>query len=195
MALRDDFGKQENWFFRRRSHIPLLLVFVFLCSCVTSPPKGDDSIERVGDVLQIAIPSTAIGISCLLSDGEGTQSFLKSLYCTLFITHGLKYAIDRKRPDGGNHSFPSGHTSAAFSGASFLERRYGWKCGVPAYIAASFVEWSRVKCHKHYWEDVVVGAFLGTSITCLFTKPYKKQIEMYPMIGSKMYGFVLVCAW
>ena len=117
------------------------------------------------------------------------------MFCTFLITHGLKYAVDRKRPDGGNYSFPSGHTSAAFSGASFLGRRYGWKCGVPAYVAASYVGWSRVECDKHYWEDVIVGAFLGISITCLFTKPYRRDFEIHPMIGNKMYGFVLVCAW
>jgi len=41
------------------------------------------------------------------------------------ITQSLKYGINETRPDGTNHSFPSGHTSTAFFGARMLDKAYG----------------------------------------------------------------------
>ena len=58
----------------------------------------------------------------------------------------MKRIIRKERPEGRNlfDAFPSGHTSAAFSGASFIQRRYGWKYGKYAYILAAVVGVSRV---------------------------------------------------
>jgi len=55
------------------------------------------------------------------------------------ITQGLKFGIGRERPDGGDHSFPSGHTSASFTFASVIAEFYGVKGGIPAYLLASLV--------------------------------------------------------
>ena len=78
-----------------------------------------------------------------------------------------------------NHeSFYSGHTSTAFFSASFLRRRiaqslarhghvgiksgYQWITGVTLYSWASYVGYSRIQIDKHYFTDVVAGAFMGT---------------------------------
>jgi membrane-associated phospholipid phosphatase len=58
-------------------------------------------------------------------------------------------------------AFPSGHTSATFATASVLHARYGWKTGLAAYGAASFVGWSRVRDRKHWLSDVIVGGAIG----------------------------------
>jgi membrane-associated phospholipid phosphatase len=58
-------------------------------------------------------------------------------------------------------SFPSGHTSSAFATAAVLERHYGWKVGVPAYAAATYVGGSRLSENKHYLSDVIFGAAIG----------------------------------
>jgi membrane-associated phospholipid phosphatase len=68
----------------------------------------------------------------------------------------LKYSVPRERPEGSD---TSGHTSAAFSGATFIHRRYGWKYGIPAYLAVAFVGWSRVESGKHYSDDVLRGTW------------------------------------
>jgi hypothetical protein len=78
------------------------------------------------------------------------------------VTTGiLKYTVNETRPNGGAHSFPSGHASAAFTGAEFIRKEYGWGWGAPAYVAASFVAWSRVEADKHYTHDVLAGAAIG----------------------------------
>ena len=34
------------------------------------------------------------------------------------VTHTIKRVVNKERPNGGDFSFPSGHTSAAFTGAT-----------------------------------------------------------------------------
>ncbi|WP_138994261.1 PAP2 family protein [Larkinella sp. C7] len=46
------------------------------------------------------------------------------------ITFTLKYTVAYPRPDGnGQESFPSGHTSSAFTGATLLAKEYGGRSG------------------------------------------------------------------
>jgi membrane-associated phospholipid phosphatase len=78
------------------------------------------------------------------------------------VTRGLKLAVDRARPTGGAHAFPSGHASAAFTSAAVLHGHFGWKTGVPAYAVAGLVGWSRVRDRAHWMSDVLFGATLGT---------------------------------
>jgi membrane-associated phospholipid phosphatase len=77
-------------------------------------------------------------------------------------TQILKTAVGRTRPDGSNRvSFPSGHSSSAFALATVAEKHYGWKVGVPSYLAASAIGLSRIERSKHYLSDVLAGATLG----------------------------------
>ena len=94
------------------------------------------------------------------------------------MTHGLKILINKERPNGGDYSFPSGHTSAAFTGAAFIEKRYGYKVGVPAYLLASFVGWSRVNANKHDYWDVLGGIIIGYGSAYIFAKPINKKVEL-----------------
>lgn len=77
------------------------------------------------------------------------------------LTTSVKYASQRTRPDGGSHSFPSGHTSSIFANAAVLSRHFGWRVTVPAYGLATYVAVARVQENHHYVSDVVFGAALG----------------------------------
>ncbi|MEP7119245.1 MAG: phosphatase PAP2 family protein, partial [Acidobacteriota bacterium] len=77
------------------------------------------------------------------------------------LTQGLKVAVNRRRPDGSRFSFPSGHASSSFATAAVLQRWLGWKAGVPAVGAATYVAASRLQENRHYLSDVVFGAALG----------------------------------
>lgn len=74
---------------------------------------------------------------------------------------GLKVAVDRTRPNGARHSFPSGHTSSAFTVAPILTSRFGWKVGVPAYALAFATAFGRIEDHWHFPSDTIAGATLG----------------------------------
>ncbi|MCJ7630686.1 MAG: phosphatase PAP2 family protein [Longimicrobiales bacterium] len=145
-------------------------------------------VERAGDVLQVAIPALAFAGTVGLHDFDGTTQFLKSFLTTVAATGALKLTIARKRPDGSNdNSFPSGHTSAAFQGASFIHLRYGWAKGLPAYAGATFVGFSRVYADKHYVSDVVAGAALGTLSSLLFTDRFG-SVEVIPATDGGRFG-------
>ena len=135
------------------------------------------SIERrIGDVIQVAMPLTAISSTYYMNDMNGLKSFLKSYIVTTSITHILKHTTQKLRPDGTDYlSFPSGHTSSAFAGASFIHFRYGLKYSIPLYFLASFTGYSRVYANKHYIEDVVIGASLAMLSSWYFTTPYNKK--------------------
>lgn len=141
--------------------------------------RTEKTIQDIGDVLQIALPAGAGISTILLKDKDGFWQFAKSYSATLLTTYTLKYLINKPRPDGATdgHAFPSGHTSSAFSGASFIQRRFGWEYGVPAYTLAAFVAYSRVEgLHdRHDVWDVLAGAVVGIGSTYIFTTPYLRE--------------------
>ena len=132
-----------------------------------------DDIQTGGDVLQFVIPGAAAGLTLGHWDGQGALQLGESLALTMAVTYALKYGIDAERPNGGGHSFPSGHTSASFSAAEFLRKRYGWYYGAPAYFAASFVAYSRVQSNQHHLRDVAAVAGIGILCSYIFTRPRK----------------------
>ena len=150
-----------------------LLLGVFLSFAWVPGANARGSIETAGDVLQLVLPATAAGVAIGFKDGEGTLEFAESMALTLGVTYGLKYAVDERRPNGGSHSFPSGHTSISFSSAEFMRERYGWQYGLPAYAVAAFVAFSRVQAKQHYVHDVLAGAVIGAASSVLFTTPYR----------------------
>ena len=77
---------------------------------------------------------------------------------------GIKYAVDRTRPYGGHHSFPSGHTATSFMTATMLHKEYGWKnpwYGIGGYTVAAITGVSRIMNNAHWMSDVLAGAALG----------------------------------
>ena len=80
---------------------------------------------------------------------------------TGLMTQVLKVTVDRTRPNGGGHGFPSGHASATFATAGVIARRFGWRYGSIAYAAAGYVAASRITDRQHYPSDVIFGAALA----------------------------------
>jgi len=102
------------------------------------------------------------------------------------ITDGLKLATDRTRPDGGSHSFPSGHTSTAFATAAVLQSHFGWKVGIPAYVLAGYVATSRVANAHHFASDVVFGAGIGMAAGRATTfKLWGQQASVTPSVSRR----------
>lgn len=151
-------------------------LFILLTTTILLDGKGllaTDYIQESGDILQIALPCTAIAMTIYYKDGTGALQFIESFGLTVGVTYFLKYSINEERPNGGNYSFPSGHTSASFAAAEFILERYGWKYGVPAFVVASYVGYTRIESHQHHMHDVVAGAAIGILSSYIFTKPFK----------------------
>src|SRR5262245_14335329 len=77
------------------------------------------------------------------------------------VTQAIKFGAQRTRPDGTPFAFPSGHTATSFATATVLQREFGWKAGVPAYVGAAWIAASRVETERHFLSDVVAGATVG----------------------------------
>ena len=92
------------------------------------------------------------------------------------FTTALKLSVQRVRPfdsypteitkytKAGSHSFPSGHTSMAFSTATSISILYPkWYIIVPAYAWACGIGYSRMYLGVHYPTDVLFGALIGSA--------------------------------
>ncbi|MEM7099588.1 MAG: phosphatase PAP2 family protein [Pseudomonadota bacterium] len=175
-----------------------ILIFI-LCFCllVTSlVHAGDNPLGRtrtgdVGDALQIVLPATAFAISLAKDDKEGRNQFLTGFATTLASSYVLKESISKERPDGrDDDGFPSSHTAVSFQAAGYLHERYGWKWGLPAYIAAAYVGHSRVHDDRHDEIDVISGALLGLVTARIFTTA-KDDLVVTPQIGEGYVGLSL----
>ncbi|MCH5214425.1 MAG: phosphatase PAP2 family protein [Muribaculaceae bacterium] len=73
-----------------------------------------------------------------------------------------KYSFREKRPDHhARHSFPSGHTATAFTGAELIRHEFGWGIGSAAYVVATGVAFLRLYNGRHWLNDVIGGAGIG----------------------------------
>lgn len=183
---------------KKRTYPPPGIVLLILL-CVAIPPlseasAGEDTVVKGGDILQLVIPATALGATFFLDDTEGRKQFALAFLTNLGLTYGLKYTVNKKRPDGSDHSFPSGHTSAAFQGTTFIHLRYGLSYAAFAYLAAGFVAYSQLVSDNHYPEDAVAGAAIGFFSSLVFTKPYKGW-QVTPTVQKGFYGFCLGYHW
>jgi PAP2 superfamily len=90
------------------------------------------------------------------------MDLIRSVAIAEFMTESLKYTVRRERPDGSDTlSFPSGHSADTMAFATALERHFGWRYAVPAYVFASYVAMSRLQLNVHYLSDVTAGAAVG----------------------------------
>ena len=117
---------------------------------------------------------------------------------------GLKYALNVERPDGTSLSFPSGHTTFAFVGASLLSKEYGGRSvwySVAGYSVATSVGLLRMANNRHWLSDVLVGAgtgILATEVTYAIYPWLKRKIfkrdkwVVMPVYNSQITGFAVI---
>jgi membrane-associated phospholipid phosphatase len=143
---------------------------------------------------------------------EGTRFEVagEAVGATTLTTVILKGLSGRTRPDRTANSFPSGHTSSAFAGATllarFIERETKSKLGYLFYLPAAYIGVERVRDNRHWATDVAAGAFIGTFLTNLIFDahygngkrhhpgiydPPRVQASVAPLITERATGIVL----
>jgi membrane-associated phospholipid phosphatase len=143
-------------------------------------------------------PLACLAATLALQDWEGLKQGALAGVTTVACSYGLKYLVKKERPDkSDSYSFPSLHTSVSFTGAAFLQRRYGWKWGIAAYAAASYVGWARTYARRHDWLDVSAGAALGVLSAYIYTSPFarKHTLVISPMAAGGSMGVYAAMAF
>ena len=128
----------------------ILAAEVLLTALVT--PSGKDSTEWVS------------------SKAKGLSVELGAELVTLGVTTGLKDVTNRSRPNGGDNSFPSGHSSGAFTSSALANRNLQYismsdnlriALEVGNVLLATGTAWARVEANAHFLSDVLAGAAIG----------------------------------
>lgn len=163
----------------------LCLVFLFPGESYSQFFNPEDSkIENLGDAAVVLLPVSAVTTSYFMKDKKGAWQFTKSFALNLAVTGAMKVLINKQRPlQGGDHAFPSGHTSVAFQSASYYHRRYGFKYSIPAYVLAGFTAYSRLNAERHDGWDILAGAIVGIGSTWFFTSPYQEERMEFTFSG------------
>ncbi len=106
------------------------------------------------------------------------------------IVLSIKHLTQKTRPNGHPFSFPSGHTSFAFMGATVLYEEFVETRPILAYSGYGFAVATgalRIANQKHWLSDVLVGAGIGILSTRLIYhfEPLKKW---NPFLKGKAYS-------
>lgn len=122
----------------------------------------------------------------------------KAVILSLGVTNILKYSTQVTRPDGSaDNSFPSGHSTFAFTLAEILHQEFKNKplVYISGYTMATVAAGMRILNNRHWYSDVLVGAGIGIAATKLVysTHQYKWKMNkggFLPVIGANQMGFV-----
>jgi len=164
---------------------------------LAASPVHADGIESAGEVLRVALPLAAFGYSLYREDYDGALQLGVSEIFAEGTSLVLQHLIREQRPDKSDwHSFPSDSAAVSFSAASYLQIRYGWEYGLPAYAVAAFVGYSRVEADKHHWGDVLAGAVIGWAASEITTIRYRNmRVTAAPGYADTPLGFTLSAIW
>lgn len=134
-------------------------------------PLGDAS--KLGDLYGQVYPNAIYTLGMLghgllfkgrMSNSRAGHMFKATLYAGLVATI-LKYTVREPRPDNSKekNSFPSGHTTTAFTFATVVATEHEWYWGLLALGGAALTGYSRMNDGRHFLHDVVAGMTLGVS--------------------------------
>ncbi|TJY61020.1 phosphatase PAP2 family protein [Sinimarinibacterium sp. CAU 1509] len=169
--------------------IPAAVVVALLC--FHAVPAQAISEELPADIVTGVLPLASLAVAYFKDDGEGTKQFLRSTGVSLVLNTSLRVVFNQtswgERPNGHPYGFPSGHVGFATSSAAFLQDRYGWKFGLPAYAAVGYIAYVRVDTDHHRWRDVIAGAAVSYGVSKLFVTP-EHASHLAPVIGPDFLG-------
>lgn len=110
---------------------------------------------------------------------------LGAVFATASATQVIKVGVGRSRPDDSDTlSFPSGHASVAFAGATLTRRNLArldlqpplrTLLDVGVVSLAAGTAWARVEAGVHYPSDVLAGAALGNFVAAFVNDAFLRE--------------------
>jgi membrane-associated phospholipid phosphatase len=140
-----------------------------------------NSASRASDYLDYALQAEVLVTALATPSGQDPKEWVSSKakglsvevgadLVTAGVTGGLKTTVNRERPSGGDYSFPSGHTSNAFTNVALSNRNLEHipmsdnlqiALDVGNWLLASATGWARIEADAHWLSDVFPGAAIG----------------------------------
>jgi membrane-associated phospholipid phosphatase len=185
-------------------------------------PWVDDfgpAVTQMGSLGAAATAGLFFGAGLLFKDDRARDTgYLAAcaMAQSFLVEHALKGLTGRQRPyvaDGEDHwtgpagffkrydpdydgrydSFPSGHSTMAFSLATVVALQYRHTTWVPvlAYTIAAGVGLTRVTMDRHWMSDVVVGAVIGHLVARLVVRSHTRRQRLVPVLGCSGRGITL----
>ncbi len=174
--------------------VPVVMAAILTLVSLPAAAGADDEYtdsELSADIVTLLLPVTTWGIAHYKDDGEGEGQFFRSTGVTLLLNSSLRLALNDTswgtRPNGSPYGFPSGHAAFVTSSAAFLQDRFGWKWGVPAYAMVAYVSNVRVQTDHHRWRDIGAAVLLSMGVSRLFVTPHKAT-HLAPIVGPDWLG-------
>ena len=170
--------------------------------------KTDHNVDDFMQYSPIAVMylADATGFEAANHPWDQTKYLLITQASMGIIVGSMKYIFNVERPDGTDHSFPSGHTAFAFGGASVLHHEFKDSNEIIAnagYLLAGMTGVFRMSNDRHWVSDVFFGAGISMFISNIvyhykplenwdpFNLKKKKDVSWMPIIGGNQYGFVM----
>jgi membrane-associated phospholipid phosphatase len=193
----DSFDARVNsW---ATSHTPIF-------GSINSASRASDYLEGIlqAEVLvtALATPSGEDPKEWVSSKAKGLSVEVGADLVTAGVTGALKSTTNRERPSGGDYSFPSGHTSNAFTNVALANRNLQYitmsdnlrfALEVSNWLLASATGWARIEADAHWLTDVFAGAavgyFFGTFLHDGFMglpEENPARVQVVPLRGGAM---------
>ena len=152
---------------------------VLACAVLLLPAKAlaatpDPAMRKAANIVTIALPVAAIGVSLLHhNDWKGMEEFAVSTTLTVGSAFLIRQIVRNRRPDHSDfHSLTPPDLALADASSDYLWSRYGWRYGVPAYLASAFVSYALTDGKKNHWYDTLASGALAFSFNYALVDRY-----------------------
>lgn len=169
----------------------VLTIYIIMCVSVSGAKAQQRHGDGLDDILQYTPYATVLTLKACGVDSRNDWPRLAvntamSFVVSAGVTYTLKHTVNEWRPDRSDRrSFPSGHATFAFAGATVLHHEFGhvspW-ISVGGYTVATLTAADRVRRDRHHWYDVAAGAAVGVLSTEL---TYVVTDRLFPRLSRK----------
>lgn len=177
-----------------------------------SHPSREDKFKKFSDYVGLYGPSAAPVVGYFVAAATHNDYLQESSVLAgeatldaLILNEGLKYAIDRERPNQGDgtgrfwphgpstwpdgQSMPSNHCMIAWSFARVIAGQYDTTpTKITVYSLATAVSVSRVLSREHFPSDVIVGSTFGYLIGDYVFRHRSREASLFSLSAVNTYN-------